>query len=61
MALLLAPSLWARAAEPARAGVLVVGDSLSAEYGLRRGSGWVNGATPYSGLRGVPVGIDGST
>ncbi len=42
MALLLAPSLWARAAEPARAGVLVVGDSLSAEYGLRRGSGWVN-------------------
>jgi acyl-CoA thioesterase-1 len=42
LALLLAPSLWARAAEPARAGVLVVGDSLSAEYGLRRGSGWVN-------------------
>ena len=30
----------ARAAPPART-VLVVGDSLSAEYGLRRGSGWV--------------------
>ncbi len=32
--------LWglAHAAEPV---VLVVGDSLSAEYGLRRGSGWV--------------------
>jgi acyl-CoA thioesterase-1 len=28
-------------AEPSAAGVLVVGDSLSAEYGLRRGSGWV--------------------
>jgi acyl-CoA thioesterase-1 len=42
LALLLAPSLWAQAAEPGRAGVLVVGDSLSAEYGLRRGSGWVN-------------------
>ena len=32
-------SSWASAAtEPV---VLVVGDSLSAEYGLRRGSGWV--------------------
>jgi acyl-CoA thioesterase I len=41
-ALLLLPSLWAQAADPARADVLVVGDSLSAEYGLRRGSGWVN-------------------
>ena len=28
-------------AEPSAAGVLVVGDSLSAEYGLKRGSGWV--------------------
>lgn len=27
---------------PSSAAVLVVGDSLSAEYGLRRGSGWVN-------------------
>jgi hypothetical protein len=28
-------------AEPSAASVLVVGDSLSAEYGLKRGSGWV--------------------
>ena len=47
LALLLtaSPGVWAQAAQPAgpaRAGVLVVGDSLSAEYGLRRGSGWVN-------------------
>lgn len=28
-------------AEPAAQTILVVGDSLSAEYGLRRGSGWV--------------------
>ncbi|MGZ5271530.1 MAG: GDSL-type esterase/lipase family protein, partial [Ramlibacter sp.] len=28
-----------RAAQPAT--IVVVGDSLSAEYGLRRGSGWV--------------------
>ncbi|MEI7785639.1 MAG: arylesterase [Betaproteobacteria bacterium] len=34
---------WAEraSAEPGAAGVLVVGDSLSAEYGLPRGSGWV--------------------
>jgi acyl-CoA thioesterase-1 len=31
----------AQAAPPARPVVLVVGDSLSAEYGLLRGSGWV--------------------
>jgi acyl-CoA thioesterase I len=31
---------WAQA-KPARATILVVGDSLSAEYGLTRGSGWV--------------------
>lgn len=31
----------ARAQAAARPVVLVVGDSLSAEYGLRRGSGWV--------------------
>jgi len=30
------------AANPQRSVVLVVGDSLSAEYGLRRGSGWVS-------------------
>jgi len=29
------------AAAPGRVVILVVGDSLSAEYGLRRGSGWV--------------------
>ncbi len=29
------------AAAPARATILVLGDSLSAEYGLARGSGWV--------------------
>ncbi len=28
-------------AQPARPVILVVGDSLSAEYGLRRGEGWV--------------------
>ena len=30
---------WAAAATPAR--IVVLGDSLSAEYGLKRGSGWV--------------------
>jgi acyl-CoA thioesterase I len=45
--LLLAPALaaWPCAAGAARAArpqkILVVGDSLSAEYGLQRGSGWV--------------------
>jgi len=37
-------SAWAQtpaAATPARPLVLVVGDSLSAEYGLKRGDGWV--------------------
>jgi len=34
-----AQSTAAHAAQPAR--ILVVGDSLSAEYGLKRGSGWV--------------------
>ena len=33
------PYLPARAAQPRR--LLIVGDSLSAEYGLQRGSGWV--------------------
>jgi acyl-CoA thioesterase-1 len=32
---------WASAAGAAPARLLVVGDSLSAEYGLARGSGWV--------------------
>jgi len=35
----LAQSTTAHAAQPVR--ILVVGDSLSAEYGLKRGSGWV--------------------
>ncbi len=34
------PVMGAQAA-PARRAILVVGDSLSAEYGLQRGSGWV--------------------
>ena len=35
------PAQHAAAAAPARRTILVLGDSLSAEYGLRRGSGWV--------------------
>lgn len=35
----LAPPAWA--APPAPATILVLGDSLSAEYGLARGTGWV--------------------
>jgi acyl-CoA thioesterase-1 len=38
----LSPMVWAQTAAKANAPVvLIVGDSLSAEYGLRRGSGWV--------------------
>ncbi|MEP6873978.1 MAG: arylesterase [Burkholderiales bacterium] len=36
-----ASAAWPRAAHAAAPTVLVVGDSLSAEYGLKRGSGWV--------------------
>jgi acyl-CoA thioesterase-1 len=36
-----APAWAAGSGPPARQSVLVVGDSLSAEYGLKRGSGWV--------------------
>ena len=39
--LLAAASARSGAAPPGRASILVVGDSLSAEYGLQRGSGWV--------------------
>lgn len=39
--LLAAASARSGAAPPGRAKILVVGDSLSAEYGLTRGSGWV--------------------
>jgi len=46
LTLLAAPlgsSAWASAPAPAGSSpvILIVGDSLSAEYGLRRGSGWV--------------------
>jgi acyl-CoA thioesterase I len=42
----LAGGAWAEATKPARAAaqsavILVLGDSLSAEYGLKRGTGWV--------------------
>jgi acyl-CoA thioesterase I len=42
----LAGSAWAQAAKPAKPAaqspvILVVGDSLSAEYGMKRGTGWV--------------------
>jgi acyl-CoA thioesterase I len=38
----LSPMAWAQSAAKAPSPVvLIVGDSLSAEYGLRRGSGWV--------------------
>ncbi len=41
-----ATSAWAQTAKPAKLAtpnpvILVVGDSLSAEYGLKRGTGWV--------------------
>jgi len=39
--LLAAAPLGVAKAQPARRKLLVVGDSLSAEYGLKRGSGWV--------------------
>lgn len=39
--LALAPTLRAYAAAPQKPRILVVGDSLSAEYGIRRDSGWV--------------------
>jgi len=40
-AMALAPAGFALAAQPAPATILVLGDSMSAEYGLARGSGWV--------------------
>ena len=61
----------ARAANPATgahaaATVLVVGDSLSAEYGLRRGTGWVallekRLAKEFAGTRVVNASISGDT
>ena len=40
-ATLQAPARAAASGQPASGSILVVGDSLSAEYGLKRGSGWV--------------------
>ena len=40
-AALQAPAWAAASGQPASRSILVVGDSLSAEYGLKRGSGWV--------------------
>ena len=40
-AALAAPGVLAQGAPTQRLTILVVGDSLSAEYGLKRGSGWV--------------------
>src|SRR3954451_4685835 len=42
VALVAAQPLRAHAAASAQSKILVVGDSLSAEYGLERGSGWVS-------------------
>lgn len=36
-----APATWAQAPASSAPAILVLGDSLSAEYGLARGSGWV--------------------
>jgi acyl-CoA thioesterase I len=36
-----AGSLWAQSTKDSGLTIVVVGDSLSAEYGLRRGTGWV--------------------
>ena len=41
MSLVAASVAWPDAASAASASILVLGDSLSAEYGLKRGSGWV--------------------
>ncbi|MBB6563047.1 acyl-CoA thioesterase-1 [Acidovorax soli] len=41
MAGICAPAAWAQAPAPSAPAILVLGDSLSAEYGLARGSGWV--------------------
>jgi acyl-CoA thioesterase-1 len=36
------PTAWGQIATPSAARILVVGDSLSSEYGITRGTGWVN-------------------
>ncbi|MCB2018526.1 MAG: arylesterase [Hydrogenophaga sp.] len=56
----------AKSALPDTARVLVVGDSLSAEYGLRRGSGWVQILQQRMEQEGIPArminaGISGDT
>ena len=47
----------APAAAPSRRTILVVGDSLSAEYGLRRGSGWVELLTERLQGNGKPFSV----
>ncbi|WP_226953422.1 arylesterase [Mesopusillimonas faecipullorum] len=39
--LTLAPCIWAQSPNGSTSNILVLGDSLSAEYGIRRDSGWV--------------------
>ena len=56
----------AKSALPDTTRVLVVGDSLSAEYGLRRGSGWVQILQQRMEQEGIPArminaGISGDT
>jgi acyl-CoA thioesterase-1 len=62
----LAAAGFAVAAAPRDRTVLVLGDSLSAEYGLPRGSGWValmqrELASAYPGTRVVNASISGET
>jgi acyl-CoA thioesterase-1 len=52
-----APAAASPAASPARRTILVVGDSLSAEYGLRRGSGWVELLTERLKGNGKPFAV----
>ena len=54
IALLMAVCVNAQGAPAAASGVLVMGDSLSAEYGLSRGSGWVALLEERLRQRGLP-------
>src|SRR5690606_24778978 len=51
---LAAPALAVEAAEPARPVILIVGDSLSAGYGLKPGEGWVSLLEQKLGTEGYP-------
>ena len=60
------PSPQPAAGAPATRTILVLGDSLSAEYGLRRGTGWVallekRVAKEFAGTRVVNASISGDT